>query len=502
MSNYVRTTITIPRSEYNQMQSAAANATSLRNQVNNLTRENGTLQNNLNAANNRLQQSNQKYEQAIADLRRQNSANTARNAQLQAEINNAYESCNSRIVANQTEMQENLQQLRDDMGNYVAASIAANNEVIQELINDNNAHITSMITTLQANTEAGLDEVRNDLNAVKTGLDGLLDSAQALRDAAEDYMDQVDNLALQIADTRHEVLMPGRYAELQTVIDRARADVTACATNDILTSVAYDHARTAFEESLRFFESAMLAEQEWQAQLTATEQLASVLEAQIESCSTIEPKPGVSLDVDYWSNDDLSANRATFRQIRENLQNPEQLSTQQLIDMQNSFQMVSTNVDRAVADAWVAVHTSQNIARTAQRIYRQLERSGNLTVTSHSYEDGDKRGNYRFILTNAGTGMNVVVTVSVIRDGDDVSVEAEADITNYGTMPVAAAEQMVRDAIQAVTSGIPGQPAVTCQSTGQVLHPERANLHEWSGHTHQETVATHPNPNGTTQNTH
>ena len=240
MSNYVRTTITIPRSEYNQMQSAAANATSLRNQVNNLTRENGTLQNNLNAANNRLQQSNQKYEQAIADLRRQNSANTARNAQLQAEINNAYESCNSRIVANQTEMQENLQQLRDDMGSYVAASIAANNEVIQELINDNNAHITSMITTLQANTEAGLDEVRNDLNAVKTGLDGLLDSAQALRDAAQDYMDQVDNLALQIADTRHEVLMPGRYAELQTVIDRARADVTACATNDILTSVAYD----------------------------------------------------------------------------------------------------------------------------------------------------------------------------------------------------------------------------------------------------------------------
>lgn len=501
MSNYVRTTVTIPTYEHNRLQAASAENASLRSQVANLTSANGALQNNLNNANNRVQQANQKFETAINDLRNQNNAITARNAQLQAEIDRAYASCNDRIAANQTAMEGNLRQLREDMGNYVATSIAANNEVIQGLIDDNTTHITSMITALQEKTEADLSEVKNGLDGVKTGLAGLLDEAQALRDTAQDYMDQVDQLAAQIANTRHEILMPGRYAAVQSAIDRARSDVAACEGNNFLTSTAYDHARTAFESSLRFFEEVVMAEQEWQAQLSATEQLASVLDAQFENSRTIEPKPGVKLDVDYWSNDDLSAHRATFRSIRENLENPEQLSTQQLIDMQNSFQMVSANVDRTVADAWIAVHASQNIVRTAQRIYRQLENSGNLQVTAHSYEGGDQRGNYRFILTNPSSGMNVVVTVSVVRDGESVSIDAEADITDYGTMSVAAAEQMVRDAISSITAGQPGagQPAVSCQSSGRVMHPDRANLNQWSGHTHQTPANTHQNSNNSRQ---
>lgn len=484
MSNYTYTTYTPPATQRIQQQSEATDAASLRRRIDDLTRANGTLQTNLENANDRAAAANRKYEQALADLRSQNDAAAARNAQLQQRIEEVYVDCNNRIAANTAQMQENLDQLRGDIGNYVTRSIEANNEVIQGLINQNNDTITAMITSLQNDAFEAIRNLDTKLDDVATNVDLLIGGANDLLDTAMDLMDRVDDLDHQIAATRHELLLPGRYAAVQALASTARNDITLALANPMNSPNAYDNTRTAFEETFRFFEEVRVAEQEWLAQLASAEQIASLLEEQFESSRQIEPKPGIKLDVDYWSNDEFSANLATFRDLQRRLKNPENLTTEQLIDLQNSFQMLSSNLDGVVANAWTAANTSQRVARTAERIRRHLEQDGYLLVISHSYEGDDQRGNYRFVVSNPNTRTNVVITVSVTGQGDDWAITSEGDITDYGTMSASAAEEMVRNAIGSIVTGADGNPSVTCQSPGQILHPGRENMHGWKNPAH------------------
>lgn len=72
MSNYVSTTITVPRSEYDAVRSAAARSASLSEQVTKLTDDNSALQANLDRANQRAAQASQRFDQAMEQLRKQN----------------------------------------------------------------------------------------------------------------------------------------------------------------------------------------------------------------------------------------------------------------------------------------------------------------------------------------------------------------------------------------------------------------------------------------------
>lgn len=482
MSNRTSTTITISRSKYDQLINESIDSTSLRNQVNNLTRTNGALQSDLDAARERIAQSSREYESMMTELRRQNRAQNARNAQLQSEINAAYENCNNRIAAHTAEVEERLEQMRQDTGELVQRSIEANNQIIEEIINRNNEEITAMVDDLREDTDRAITEVSNRLTNVHERLDALYDGADRLLGAANDYMDRIGDLEVQIARTRHEILLPGQYLAVQSIIDTARSDIALASGNPMNSSAAHSSARTAFRDALRFFELAHIEEQRWQAQLAATEQVASILAAQFESSTTVEPRPGVQLDVDFWSKEGLSENRRTFEAQREILSDPakrERLTIEQLEDMQSSFREISGKVDGVVADALASIYTSQNVVNTAERIRRRLRDAANLNVIGHSYEGGDQRGNYRFILENPTTGMVVVITVSVNSEGEDVAIEAEADITDYGHMAASDAEALVREAIEAITSGVSGKPSVHCSNRGQVMHPERADLESW-----------------------
>ena len=334
MSNYVTVrNVTITETEYNQLRDEATNNANMLGRANQINAE---LQSRLDDAENRVQAINQANTQAISALRDQNRAIIARNEELQTKITEAYES----IRENNEKNKADINRLRVDLSDYVNDAITTNNRIIEKVIDENQEKITAMIDDLREETTKTIANVANDFNNFKGNL---INQAQVLVDSAEDFLDQAVALEEEISNTtRHEILLPGRLAELQVDIARARGDVAGAQLNSFLSAVAYDHARSALEGALSLLEDVALAEQEWQAQFALAQQLASLLEAQLANSAYIMPKKGteIEIDVNFWSNGDLEAERNIFDDVCATLNDPEvnsNFSIKDLTDIQEKL---------------------------------------------------------------------------------------------------------------------------------------------------------------------
>lgn len=480
MSNYVSSTITVNRTTYNNMQRDAQAAAALRSDLARANRANAALTAQVNAANDRIAAAKQEFNNVWDAINAANNANAALDADLRAEINRVYNDSNSRIQALANTTQQNIRDLRIDFGNAIKDSIEANNRVIESAMNRSNEQLTGMINDLRADTNAAIATVNANLANLTQGAASLLDSAL-------EFMTQIGLLQTQIAGTRHTLLLPGKYDSLLNFINLAQSNINLAQNNQMNAPVARDRAREAFEESVRFLEEIAIAEQEWQAQLSVAEQLSAIVAEQIENSRTIEPKPGRELDVNYWANNGIDNNKEDYDKLAGILKNPDNLTTEQLVDLQQALVEVSRRIDETVADAYIRIATSQRVSRIAEEIHRALNAKGDLRVIAHAYEGDDKRRNYRFISRNDLTGLTVVITVSVAESEGDLQITPEADIIAYGNMPPLEAEEMVRDIMGAISGG---NSRCTQTSGNAVLHPERGNIDEWkhpshaSGHTH------------------
>lgn len=470
MSNYVSSTITVNRETYNRIQREANSAASLRSDIASLNRVIATLNANLDAADKRNNDALREINNVKEALNTANAAAKARDTQLQAEIQAAYNDTINRMQRQAKETQDSINTLRQDFGDAIKDSIEANNRVIEQAINSSNEQLTGMINDLR-------DETNTAIAGVEAGLQNLTQGAASLLDSAHDYMDQISALQNEIAGTRHEILLPGKYDNVQALANLANANVSLAEKNPMNAAVARDKAREAFTGLLRFLEEVALAEQEWQAQLAAAEQISSVLAEQIQNSRTIEPRSGHEIDVDYWSNNGISVNESDYQNLAAALKNPEKLRTDQLVDLQQAMVEISRRVDETVADAYVRVSSSQQLTRVGERIHRALNESGNLVVIDHSFEGNDQRGSYRFISRNDKTGLTVVVTVSVREENGELLITPEADIVDYGNMNSAEAELFVRG----VMEGISGKENTSCTETpgNSIKHPERRDFDSW-----------------------
>lgn len=489
MSNYVSSTITVNRTTYNNMQRDAQTAAALRSDLARANQANAALTAQVNAANARIAAAKQEFNNVWDAINAANDASAAMDANLRAEITNIYNESNNRIQALANTTQRNLQELRTDFGNAIKDSIEANNRVIESAMNRSNQQLTGMINGLRADTNAAIA-------AVNANLTNLTQGAASLLDSALEYMTQIGLLQNRIADTRHALLLPGKYDSLLNCINLAQSNINLAQNNPMNSSVARDKARAAFEEAVRFLEEIAIAEQEWQAQLSVAEQISALVAEQLESSRTIEPKPGRELDVNYWANNGIDRNKEDYQKLADILKKPDNLTAEQLIDLQQALVEVSRRIDETVADAYVRIATSQRAVKIAEQIHRALNEKGDLRVIAHAYEGNDKRGNYRFISRNELTGLTVVITVSVAETNGELRITPEADIVGYGNMSPAAAEAMVRGIMEDISGG---NARCTQTPANAVLHPERENIDEWK-HPRTGSAHTHTNPGTGTNN--
>ncbi len=499
MSNWGESTRRITNNEYDRLSNAANRVGSLSSQIDSLSNLNEILRENIDSLSERLNDNAKERRRIREEIQAANAKNDAKHGALRVELQNAIAATDARIEAARKETVRAM----DDMRGEMHRSIAATNERIDSVrnetmraMNDMRDDFTNTIESNNRRIEAAMnrnnqilngriDALRRETNAAiaanTTAINNIVAADNDLLGQAQEYREQTQVVQGMIEATRHQLLIPGGYQNVLDSVKQAERDIALADTNHANSPVARNNARMAFEEASRFYEEVCIAENEWQMRLSEAEQLAAVVEAQLDNSRTIEPKPGKEFDVDYWTYGDLASHEETLEGLRDQVDDPAELSKDDLINIQSALRNVSENIEHTHRDAYIAIATSQNVVEDAEKLRAELSAEGSFSVESHAYEGDDERGNYRYILRNPA-GLTVVVTINVNRE-EDVEIQTIADIVDYGTVDMHDAEDMVNSVLERLSGKTPDtwhREGVQCHNRGGVVcHPERADMNTW-----------------------
>lgn len=217
--------------------------------------------------------------------------------------------------------------------------------------------------------------------------------------------------------------------------------------------IARQAARQAVEVALQLHEDIIRAEQEWQVRYQAARQAVSTAQAQAVACRQMKipmEDAAVEIDVDHWSNGDLTALRSRADALQTRLDNADTLTSEDLEGLREAGVQAAQEILESAQFAAVAVSASQDRADIAQNVAYHMRDALGLIVQSHGFQGNDQRGGHRIHLKNPRTGFEMVVTQYPESNGESIlGNRLESDILEYGTNNEQEGDEI---ACQAMTS--------------------------------------------------
>lgn len=234
---------------------------------------------------------------------------------------------------------------------------------------------------------------------------------------------------------------------------------------------------------MRLNREAAAAEQEWSLHYHAARETADAVSAQLEASATLRlAEDNAAVDVDRWTDGDLTALRARLDGIDGELAGAQTLTVEALDGLRAAGLQISREIDDASVFAAEAFYASQDRGEIAQDAADQLAAFG-LTLLGHSYQGGDQRGAHRIHLRNNGTRFELVITQTpeLLEDGS-ITNRIESDILNYGSLNEERGDEIAREVLSSLAGlGFRQQPV--CTAEGYEHAPsdrtECADLQRW-----------------------
>lgn len=436
MSGRKESTVTINQSRYNQLLNDANRATNLANSNRALNELNRTLTNSLNQSNARINTLTTNLNQLNTNLNnvRQAASKEASElrAQLQATIRESNDRLNRMAEANRqqiTNLQNNFNAALDQTRRDTAATIAANNRRIENIIDQNNQRIQSQIQ--QTNTR--IDTVNNRVTAINNVLNNFQSDLSSMRDHATEFINAAQTLLNDCRNYRCELLLPGQLAEVTEQLNTAIQNMELPLAN---APVARNEARRAYLDALNFHEQIIQAEQEWTLRHRAAMESVALSQARIEASRTIiHQDTQIPIDVDFWSNGDLSEMSEHAEALMASLNNGQNtLTVADLDHIRQTANWIECETSNSATFALFAAETSQERACTAQDVCNILQDATGMELQDHAYAADDMRAAHRFHMKNPHTGLSLVITQKpAVKTEDGLKCPIEFEITDPGS---------------------------------------------------------------------
>ena len=446
MSGVKERTIVITESELNNLRRRAAQATDLAVKVNLL---------------HELQVKSEKFreqqEQRINNLNTQiaNMGNSVAAAKAAAseEVAALRVSLQSNIKATNVILQDFMNTHQHDMQNMsdkfseeikqieisAANMIHANNQRIQQVMNDNNDKIYADMNTIRSKLTADIEDVRDQVS--KLGAVVAKDKADldVLLEMAREYFDQASALIAELKDNfRVELLCPGRLDALQKKWDKASKEIKLAEDIHASAPTARDHSCKLMDETLELYQDVVMAEKEWIMCYQEAQQAVFAAKAQLDASREMDfsDENGTCVvDVEYWSNGELSEIERRLKELRALLDKPENISTESLRDAKDAGLQISEDIDRTATFAGIAICASQDRADVAQDIANSMKDKLGLGIVDFGYAGNDMRSEHRVYLKNDTTGVELVVSQSPIaKENGSIENHLESDIISFGAL--------------------------------------------------------------------
>lgn len=459
MSGRKTTYTTIDADELNRLRRQAASAVTL-------AQSNQAMQQLSQRTNQFLQQQQRRVDglnQTIANLnqtmRSRDAAASKERQQLREQLNATIRDANQAL----REMSEQHQRDMVELNSRFSERLNRQRADTVRMIEESNRQMTQALDQAVAGLETQIGTVSNRMDQVErqtaetarqVGI--IFDSDVTLLELAREYADTARTLNDDTARSfRTEILLPGRLAKAQNQLQAAEQHIRD-AEGDMPTnaSVARQAARQAAEAAIQLHEDVIRAEQEWQARYQAACQAVNTALAQAEACRQVRfpsDTVDVQVDVDHWSNGDLTALRIRAEQLHSRLDNADSLTLEDLEGLRQAGVQAAREMLETTEFAAVAMSASQDRADIAQDVADHMREALGLAIQSHGFQGGDQRGAHRIHLKNPLTGFEMVVTQYPESNGENVlGNRLESDILNYGTNNEQEGDEIARQALAAL----------------------------------------------------
>lgn len=502
MSGRKTTYTTIPESELRDLRTRAQRAASLQASnrlLNELSEKNEAA---LTAQRQRVEALNSRIASLNRALGEQRSAASKEAEALRGQLRAAVDEMNLRNQQEASRAQWELEQLRARLTGdlrrtreeldrsvaenraYTDRAVAESSRVIAEAMRRSEEALRGEIRGMGERIDGELNDIRSRMDAVEESVQSAGRNRGALLEMANEYLNTANLVAQHTRESfRVDLLCPGR---LQPVLDRlesARRELVDAQKMPENAAVARREARQAFEEAVRLNREAAAAEQEWSLHYHAARETADAVSAQLEASATLRlAEDNAAVDVDRWTDGDLTALRARLDGIDGELAGAQALTVEALDGLRAAGLQISREIDDASVFAAEAFYASQDRGEIAQDAADQLAAFG-LTLLGHSYQGGDQRGAHRMHLRNNGTRFELVITQTpeLLEDGS-ITNRIESDILNYGSLNEERGDEIAREVLSSLAGlGFRQQPV--CTAEGYEHAPsdrtECADLQRW-----------------------
>ena len=458
-----RKTITIDTADYNRLRDQAARATTLTEANNALNRMNQSLTNSMNQANNRINALNNNINSLNSQLRNvQNSSSKEINA-LRTQLQNTVRESNRQLTQmaenNRQEMirlQGNFQNALEQTRRENANAIAANNRRIEATIAENNRRIDATIAENNRQTNRRIDAVQANVDNINNIIHSAQNDLNLLRDMAVEFTNTAQMLLNDSRKYRCDLLLPGELKEVERMLANALKQQQLPLVN---APVAQHAAEQAYESALAFHERIIQAEQAWLLRHRAAKESVAHAQGRIEASRSVVHE-GTTVDVDHWSEGDLSELTGTANELMDILdEDGDQLTLSDLDQIRVTGQWLEHETVETTAFALGAIESSQDRVDAAQDIADMLRDINGMQVVAHGYQGDDMRGAHRIHLRNNVTGLSLVITQSRNQGQNGQPGECfEIEVSDPGTSSVNDVHQITNEILDVLReAGYPVQ---------------------------------------------
>ena len=448
----------------------------------------------LRSYNNQINSLNRNMNNLQSELRRQETAASKEAQQLRTQLQNAIREGDRRLQAAIAQGNERLRRTEEENNRRInqveqnfAESLSQTRSELTTEINRTRTELTEALNNNVRELRGAIEEENRRIDEINSAVQNMQDNNNTLVEMAREYYRIAGTILNEIrTNYRVELLCPGRLSPVEADYNKAGNELNLASNNPQNSSVARLEAQRAMQSVYQLYQDVIRAEQEWQLCCEATNEILNASRARLEGARTVQigdSEGQISLDVNRWSNGDLSERERRLEALVEQMEKPQDLSLSDLQGIQEAGIQLNREVDETALFAAVAATASQDRVETAADIADELSKQGVLLV-DRAYQGGDQRSSHRIHLRNNVTGFEIVITQTPVPDGSgNITNRLESDIISYGTNNMEEGERIARELLQSLTSGRPGMqvPVQTVAGfEGQVSNrPEITNITQW-----------------------
>lgn len=292
------------------------------------------------------------------------------------------------------ELRQSAQELSD-------ASISLITNLLQQQVNDVHDEVRTLaneqnrrLNALANNYAQSIEDLRKqrerDRAEMQASLNALKERDRTHQEQAQFWISQAEAFFADIEQYRHGMFTPNQLARLRGHIAQVQQDMQSEAYQSAIAS-----ARSVFNQAVDLKERVVQAEIEWAHFHTQFQQEFADLRSELYYHQTmqfiIDTEVGeehLDANIDYWSNNQLSAIAEVVTQMESIMEHINDVPTAELISMLERIKEQRRLLDKARDDAKDALISSQMRAEMASTMAEHLQMAG-WEFVGYTYEGNE-----------------------------------------------------------------------------------------------------------------